>query len=355
MTRSNSSSWPRSKPDAHGGTVRPPSSRSCAATWPRSSTTTPADRVRYRFGDRITRARRRRSPRTRRLRTWPRGGVRPGHRGRRAAFRHAGDHAAPAPRRAVPRPVLGLLHDPARGVRQRLVAVVRRGRRAHRHAPAGSARHDAGDAVVPVVVARRGPVEPRRAAGAAAGGVRRSGLGGRTGPRRHGPGRRTSTSRPTPSQARPPRHATGLGRVPGGDAAWCASPISGMGTTLALLGAYVLAGELAAPLPPPCGVRRLRIVHAAARAEGPAAPARHTAHRQPPQRHRRAPAQHLGAVGIPGGGTAACRRHPGGRRARVRRATPGRPLIKRAAERTATISSPRRAAGSPSWRCRSSC
>jgi len=29
-----------------------------------------------------------------------------------------------------------------------------------------------------------------------------------------------------------------------GDAAWCATPISGMGTTLALTGAYVLAGEL---------------------------------------------------------------------------------------------------------------
>ncbi|MGI4737380.1 MAG: FAD-dependent monooxygenase [Janthinobacterium lividum] len=30
-----------------------------------------------------------------------------------------------------------------------------------------------------------------------------------------------------------------------GDAAWCASPISGIGTSLALVGAYVLAGELA--------------------------------------------------------------------------------------------------------------
>ena len=46
------------------------------------------------------------------------------------------------------------------------------------------------------------------------------------------------------SQVRPPRFANGrVGLV--GDAAWCASPISGMGTTLALLGAYVLAGELA--------------------------------------------------------------------------------------------------------------
>ncbi|MCU1481450.1 MAG: FAD-binding monooxygenase [Subtercola sp.] len=31
-----------------------------------------------------------------------------------------------------------------------------------------------------------------------------------------------------------------------GDAAWCASPVSGMGTSLSLVGAYVLAGELAA-------------------------------------------------------------------------------------------------------------
>lgn len=46
------------------------------------------------------------------------------------------------------------------------------------------------------------------------------------------------------SQVRLPRFSDGrVGLV--GDAAWCASPISGMGTTLALLGAYVLAGELA--------------------------------------------------------------------------------------------------------------
>ena len=31
-----------------------------------------------------------------------------------------------------------------------------------------------------------------------------------------------------------------------GDAAWCATPVSGMGTSLAVVGAYVLAGELAA-------------------------------------------------------------------------------------------------------------
>ena len=30
-----------------------------------------------------------------------------------------------------------------------------------------------------------------------------------------------------------------------GDAAWCTTPISGIGTTLAVVGAYVLAGELA--------------------------------------------------------------------------------------------------------------
>lgn len=30
-----------------------------------------------------------------------------------------------------------------------------------------------------------------------------------------------------------------------GDAAWCATPVSGIGTTLAVVGAYVLAGELA--------------------------------------------------------------------------------------------------------------
>ncbi|WP_329052067.1 hypothetical protein OG738_06530 [Amycolatopsis sp. NBC_01488] len=32
----------------------------------------------------------------------------------------------------------------------------------------------------------------------------------------------------------------------GGDAAYCAAPLSGMGTSLAIVGAYVLAGELAA-------------------------------------------------------------------------------------------------------------
>jgi 2-polyprenyl-6-methoxyphenol hydroxylase-like FAD-dependent oxidoreductase len=46
------------------------------------------------------------------------------------------------------------------------------------------------------------------------------------------------------SQVRAPSYASGrIGLV--GDAAYCASPISGMGTTLALVGAYVLAGELA--------------------------------------------------------------------------------------------------------------
>ncbi len=30
-----------------------------------------------------------------------------------------------------------------------------------------------------------------------------------------------------------------------GDAAWCATPLSGIGTTLAIVGGYVLAGELA--------------------------------------------------------------------------------------------------------------
>jgi 2-polyprenyl-6-methoxyphenol hydroxylase-like FAD-dependent oxidoreductase len=47
------------------------------------------------------------------------------------------------------------------------------------------------------------------------------------------------------SQVRSPSFARGRIAVLG-DAAWCATPISGMGTTLALLGAYVLAGELAA-------------------------------------------------------------------------------------------------------------
>lgn len=46
------------------------------------------------------------------------------------------------------------------------------------------------------------------------------------------------------SQVRAPSFARGrVGLV--GDAAYCASPISGMGTTLGLVGAYVLAGELA--------------------------------------------------------------------------------------------------------------
>ena len=46
------------------------------------------------------------------------------------------------------------------------------------------------------------------------------------------------------SQVRAPSYASGrIGLV--GDAAHCASPISGMGTTLTLVGAYVLGGELA--------------------------------------------------------------------------------------------------------------
>jgi 2-polyprenyl-6-methoxyphenol hydroxylase-like FAD-dependent oxidoreductase len=45
-------------------------------------------------------------------------------------------------------------------------------------------------------------------------------------------------------QVRAPRWSTGRIALLG-DAAYCASPISGMGTSLALVGAYVLAGELA--------------------------------------------------------------------------------------------------------------
>lgn len=46
-------------------------------------------------------------------------------------------------------------------------------------------------------------------------------------------------------QVRAPRWSSGRVALLG-DAAYCASPISGMGTSLALTGAYVLAGELAA-------------------------------------------------------------------------------------------------------------
>ncbi|MBF4567902.1 FAD-dependent monooxygenase [Plantibacter sp. VKM Ac-2880] len=46
-------------------------------------------------------------------------------------------------------------------------------------------------------------------------------------------------------QVRTPRWASGRVALLG-DAAWCASPVSGMGTSLSIVGAYVLAGELAA-------------------------------------------------------------------------------------------------------------
>lgn len=46
------------------------------------------------------------------------------------------------------------------------------------------------------------------------------------------------------AQVRAPRWSKGrIGML--GDAAWCATPLSGMGTTLSVTGAYVLAGELA--------------------------------------------------------------------------------------------------------------
>lgn len=45
-------------------------------------------------------------------------------------------------------------------------------------------------------------------------------------------------------QVRMPRWSKGRVALTG-DAAWCATPVSGVGTTLAVVGAYVLAGELA--------------------------------------------------------------------------------------------------------------
>jgi len=60
----------------------------------------------------------------------------------------------------------------------------------------------------------------------------------------HGMGRAPDFYFEAISQVRARSFANGrVGLV--GDAAWCASPISGMGTTLALLGGFVLAGELA--------------------------------------------------------------------------------------------------------------
>jgi 2-polyprenyl-6-methoxyphenol hydroxylase-like FAD-dependent oxidoreductase len=41
-----------------------------------------------------------------------------------------------------------------------------------------------------------------------------------------------------------------------GDAAWCPTPLTGLGTSLALVGAYVLAGELAADAEPAAALRR---------------------------------------------------------------------------------------------------
>ncbi|QHC71606.1 FAD-dependent monooxygenase [Rathayibacter sp. VKM Ac-2801] len=62
-------------------------------------------------------------------------------------------------------------------------------------------------------------------------------------------------------QVRAPRWSSGRA-VLVGDAAYCASPVSGMGTSLSLTGAYVLAGELAAHVDPRDGLadyeRRLR-------------------------------------------------------------------------------------------------
>ncbi|AYJ48669.1 FAD-dependent monooxygenase [Rhodococcus sp. P1Y] len=46
------------------------------------------------------------------------------------------------------------------------------------------------------------------------------------------------------SQVRAPRWSNGRVALVG-DAAWCATPLSGMGTTLSVTGAYILAGELA--------------------------------------------------------------------------------------------------------------
>nr|WP_296774366.1 FAD-dependent monooxygenase [Rhodococcus sp. (in: high G+C Gram-positive bacteria)] len=46
------------------------------------------------------------------------------------------------------------------------------------------------------------------------------------------------------AQVRAPRWSSGRVALVG-DAAWCATPLSGMGTTLSVTGAYVLAGELA--------------------------------------------------------------------------------------------------------------
>lgn len=63
------------------------------------------------------------------------------------------------------------------------------------------------------------------------------------------------------TQVRAPRWSNGR-VILCGDAAWCATPVSGVGTTLALTGAYILAGEIATATSLPAAVagyeRRMR-------------------------------------------------------------------------------------------------
>ena len=112
--------------------------------------------------------------------------------------------------------------------------LVRRRRGAHDHPASGPARHDPRAAVVPVAVVRARPDEPRRSAGAAAGGVHRRRLAGRPGARRTG-ARRTSTSRPSARSGPRPSRAAASGssatrpgaprRSAGGARRWpCSAP-----------------------------------------------------------------------------------------------------------------------------------
>jgi 2-polyprenyl-6-methoxyphenol hydroxylase-like FAD-dependent oxidoreductase len=85
-------------------------------------------------------------------------------------------------------------------------------------------------------------------------------------------------------QVRAPRWSKGRFALTG-DAAWCASPVSGMGTSVSMVGAYVLAGELAADVDHRdafAGYERI----AALRRAGPEAPSGRAAHRESPDPRR---------------------------------------------------------------------
>ena len=295
--RRRARSWPSFRPATPTPAAPPPSWRSCAASWPGSSSTAP--------GRDTSTSSATASPPSTTTATGRR------HLRARATGPSTWSCSPRDPLAAPGRWSFGDEPDPSAGHVHRLAHHPAQGR--HRLAgPAGSTRPRRTSTLRPDNI---GTTRATLSFLSDAGGLRRARPQGPEGSaaqrlRRRRLGDAAHARRPRRTDALLRGHRSGRRCRPWsqgpiallGDAAYCASPISGMGTSLALTGAYVLAGELARGRDHTEAFAATRHRMRPLRRSGPTAAARHPADRQPADqaRHRRPPHSGLARRRPPG-------------------------------------------------------